>query len=77
MKGLCIFFLNFLLIGCVQAPIAPNLKLPDRSEKICPKVALPPIGQRVLIDIDGDKITTNADGERLLRGYVLARELLK
>jgi len=76
-KGLFTLLLNAILVGCVSAPIAPNLRLPERSEKTCPQITLPPIGQRVVIDIDGDKITTNADGERLLRSYVLARELLK
>jgi hypothetical protein len=65
------------LSGCVSAPVAPNLKLPERSEKVCPKKDLPPIPEKVTIQIDGDTVITDEGGEKLLRQYVLARELLR
>lgn len=67
MRGLLVFF---LLSGCVQAPVAPNLTL-------CKKLAMPPVPQKVTLQIDGDKITADEGGETLLRGYVQARELLR
>lgn len=61
------------LVGCVSAPVAPNLKLPEPKE--CPKLAMPPIPQKVFLQIDGDKIISDAGGDLLLRGYVQARSL--
>lgn len=43
----------------------------------CPTLELPPIPDDVVIDIKGDKITANAGGEVILRGYVLARSCLR
>lgn len=73
-KGLFIF-LSLMMVGCVE--VAPNLKLPDRSIKSCPQSTLPPIPNKVMINIDGDKVSADSGGELLLRNYVLARELLK
>ena len=79
MKGIYILlaFIPSLLTGCIQAPIAPNLKLPDRSIKECPQAKLPPIPDKVTIKIDGKKVEVDEGGDRLLRNYVIARELLK
>lgn len=69
-------WLPFLLFlsGCVQAPIAPNLKIPENT---CARLDMPPIPQDVVIDIKGDKVTTNEGGDIILRGYARARQLLR
>jgi hypothetical protein len=69
------FFLS--LTGCVQAPIAPNLKLPEAPAKECPKLIMPPIPEHVYLKIAGDKVFSDGNGDMLLRGYVRARELLR
>lgn len=66
------FFL--ILSGCVQAPIAPNLKLP---EKECPRLNMPAIPQSAHLSIEGDKVTADDGGDMILRGYVRARSLLR
>jgi hypothetical protein len=58
----------------VQAPIAPNLKIPEQS---CARLDMPAIPQDVSIEIHGDKVTADEGGKVLLRGYVRARELLR
>ena len=65
-----------LLVGCVQAPIAPNLKFPDLVQD-CPKLTLPPIPQKVTLTIDGDTVHADEGGEQLLRSYVAARQFLR
>ena len=67
-----------LLQGCVQAPIAPNLKIPDMTSKSCPKLTMPAIPEDVELDIKGDRINKiNAGGDVILRGYARARQLLQ
>ena len=39
----------------------------------CRKLDLPPVPDRVKLQIDGDKIDADAGGELLLRGYVACR----
>ena len=62
------------MAGCVSAPIAPNLKIPETS---CSRLSMPAIPETVLIEIHGLDIKTNQAGEELLRAYVKAREILK
>lgn len=64
------------LVGCVNAPVAPNLKIPEPAAA-CPKLNMPPVPQKVYLQIDGDKILSDDGGEMLLRGYVRARYLLR
>ena len=66
-----------LLNGCVSAPVAPNLKLPETPAKECPRLVMPPIPQNVFLKIDGDKVFSDGGGDTLLRGYVRARQLLQ
>lgn len=63
-----------LQFGCVSAPVAPNLKLPEAS---CPKLDLPPVPQKATLQIEGDKLFADEGGELLLRGYVRSRYLLR
>lgn len=64
-----------LLVGCVSAPIAPNLKLPE--QKSCPSVALPPIPEHVKLVINGDLVEADQGGEQVLRGYVQSRRIFQ
>lgn len=43
----------------------------------CRKLDLPPVPDDVVLDIKGDKITANAGGSTVLRGYVACRSLYK
>ena len=43
----------------------------------CRKILLPPVPDDVVLDIKGDKITANAGGEQLLRGYVACRSVYR
>lgn len=70
----CFVLAGAALMACAPVQVAPNLKLPERT---CPRLALPPIPEDVLIDIQGDRVTANTGGETLLRYYVQARELLR
>lgn len=63
-----------MMTGCVSAPVAPNLKLPEMA---CAKLQMPAIPKDVEIEIHGDDVTTNPAGTDLLRAYVKARDLLK
>lgn len=65
-----------LLTGCVNAPVAPGLKLPEASKE-CPRLVMPPVPQKVYLKIDGEKIEEDDGGDMLLRGYVRARSLLR
>ena len=57
----------FLLSGCISAPI----QIPQKD---CKRVDLPPIPQKVFLQIEGDKILSDDGGSLLLRGYVAARD---
>ena len=70
------FFPFILLGGCVNAPVAPNLRVPE-PVKECPRLTMPPVPQKVFLQIDGDKIMSDDGGDMLLRGYVRSRSLLK
>jgi len=66
--------------GCTQHKVDVSSSTADKliaSLAACPKVSLPPIADDVVIDIKGDKITTNPGGEQLLRGYVQCRLLYR
>ena len=74
-----------LLSGCTPTVThqveAPQLdRLAEAARKITvqhcarPGFTLGPIGQDVVIDIRGDKVTANTDGVRLLKDYVKARD---
>lgn len=56
-----------LMTGCVSAPI----QIPQRD---CKRIVLPPIPQKVFLQIEGDKIISDDGGSLLLRGYVAARD---
>lgn len=66
--------------GCTVTHETPSA---DRAIKLaaswaaCKKLDLPPVPQDVILDIKGDKITANAGGEQLLRGYVQCRSLYR
>lgn len=64
-----------ILSGCVSAPVAPNLKIPENIG--CPKLDIPPLPQEVNLQIHGDKVESDAGGERVLRSYVACRAALK
>lgn len=64
------------MTGCVNAPVAPNLKIPNQAKE-CPRLFMPPVPQVVYLKIDGDKIEADDGGDMLLRGYVRSRYLLK
>jgi len=66
----------FFLGGCVNAPVAPNLKLPEPARE-CPRLTMPPVPQKVFLQIDGENFKADDGGDMLLRGYVRARSLLK
>ena len=71
MLFLACFFIALVVSGCAPVQVAPNLKFPEA--KACPIPKLPPVPKDALLDISGDKITANAGGELLLRGYVQCR----
>lgn len=73
-KKAAISFLLASLAGCVSAPVAPNLKLPDKE---CKQLLMPPVQQKVYIKIDGNKVEADEGGYQLLRFYVAARSTLK
>jgi hypothetical protein len=60
-------FPMFLLSGCISAPI----QIPQKE---CKRIDLPPVPQKVYLNIEGDKILSDAGGELLLRGYVQSRD---
>jgi len=43
----------------------------------CRQLDLPPVPDDVVLDIKGDKITANAGGEVVLRGFVACRSLYR
>lgn len=72
------------LSGCTQHKVDVSSSSVDRVvDRIaalpkpvqCRKILLPPVPQDVVLDIKGDKITANAGGEQLLRGYVACKSL--
>ena len=60
-------FPMFLFSGCISAPI----QIPQKE---CKRIDLPPVPQKVYLNIEGDKILSDVGGELLLRGYVQARD---
>lgn len=87
MKVLTIIAGCTILYGCVQVgpkdiPVnnCPKLSVPECPKAECPKsisIELPPLEQQVNIKIDGDKVEVDQGGEKLIRNYVYARELLR
>ncbi len=71
----CVFFFLFASYGC--SPKLADISLNAQKSQSCPRLAMPPVPEDVVLDIKGDKITANAGGEVMLRGYVRARELLR
>jgi hypothetical protein len=70
--------LSLFFTGCVNAPVAPNLKLPEAPPvKECPRLKMPAVPDQVHLVIEGDMIEADEGGDTLLRGYVRARSLLK
>jgi len=75
MRGVSkITILALMLTGCVSAPVAPNLKLPDKQ---CAQLKMPAIPQHLDLHIDGDSVGGDQSGLELLRYYVEARQLLR
>jgi len=66
--------ISFFLTSCVSAPIAPNLKLPEKEFK---QLMMPPVADQVYLKIDGNKVEADEHGYQLLRFYVAARSMLK
>lgn len=64
--------LPIVLSGCVSAPV--DLKLPEKS---CEHLFMAPVPQKATLIINGDKVSADAGGSQLLRGYVAARDLLR
>lgn len=78
--ALLIYFgLLLSLAGCTGVKVDKLVDIPaDISpQKSCPKLAMPPVPEDLVLDISGDKITANAGGEELLRYYSRARQLLR
>lgn len=71
--GMVAIVVIFLAQGCAQTKVDKVISLEPPVK--CRSVNLPPVSQDVVIDIKGDKITANAGGEALLRGYVACRSL--
>lgn len=69
-----VFLFFGALTGCVEAPVAPNLRLPELK---CPKVEAPPVPQVANLHIQGDHIEADAGGALLLRWYVFLREQVR
>lgn len=74
------------LSGCTQHKVDVSSSSVDRVvDRIaaldkpvqCRKILLPPVPDDVVLDIKGDKITANAGGEQLLRGYVACRSIYR
>ena len=70
------FILFVSLNGCISAPIAPNLKIPEPAKE-CPRLIMPAIPEHVFLKIEGDKVFSDDGGDTVLRGYVRARTLLR
>ena len=70
------FILFVSLNGCISAPIAPNLKIPEPAKE-CPRLIMPAIPEHVFLKIEGDKMFSDDGGDTMLRGYVRARQLLQ
>lgn len=64
-----------LLTGCTPE-IKPTLNLPQQVQS-CPKLELKPVPQKVLLDIQGDKVIYDDGGGQLLRGYVACRAVYR
>ena len=71
----CVFFGLFALYGC--SPKLADISVTQQKAQTCPKLIMPPVADDVVLDIKGDKVTANAGGDVILRGYVRARELLR
>ena len=74
------------LSGCTQHKVDVSSSSVDRVvDRIaaldkpiqCRKLVLPPVPADAVLDISGDKITANAGGEQLLRGYVACRSIYR
>ena len=78
--GLLFWIIAFVLFvslnGCISAPIAPNLKIPEPAKE-CPRLIMPAIPEHVFLKIEGDKVFSDDGGDTMLRGYVRARQLLQ
>lgn len=68
--------------GCTVTHETPSAdRALDLADKIagqmrnpsCPRLDLPPVPADVVLDIQGERVTANAGGEQLLRGYVQCR----
>ena len=64
-----------ILHGCVNAPVAPNLKLPETQS--CPKLDIKPLPTDVQLVVHGDKVEADAGGEYVLRSFAACRAALR
>lgn len=83
--GLCFLICGFLIVvvlltSCVEHHLtAPQLdtaldKLASLPPPVkCRKLDLPPVPDKATLAISGDKVTADAGGETLFRGYVTCR----
>ena len=76
MAGYCFFACLVIAVlaalsGCTNKVADISVAPPPAQTCLIPK--LPPVPKDVVLDISGDKITSNRGGELLLRGYVACR----
>lgn len=64
----CVMLALVALSGCTSKLL--EVTAPSQE---CPRLVLPPVADDVVLDIKGDKVTANAGGDTLLRGYVACR----
>ena len=67
----CVIVALALLPAC--SPKLADISIAPPPAEPCPIPKLPPVPKDALLDISGTKITANAGGEVLLRGYVQCR----
>lgn len=67
----CVIAAFILLPSCTNKVADISIAPPQTQTCLIPN--LPPLPKDVVLDISGDKITSNPGGELLLRGYVACR----
>ena len=77
--ALIYFVILLCFAGCTGVKVDKIVDIPPSisSPQTCPKLDMPGVSDDVVLDISGDKITANAGGEKLLRYYSRARQLLR
>ena len=67
----CVIVALAMLPACSPKLADISVAAPPPQKCLIPR--LPPIPDDVILDISGDKITANAGGQTVLRGYVACR----